>query len=223
MEIEQIKEKARTVEIDKKAQEFYNQGITEISEFYNYDQIEKIPPLILVEERKEFDKIAGGETENWVVGVTNAKLILLFTPDSYERESKNTHKYTDENYFQLIKHEISHTIVRDLAKNMCPRWLNEGLAIYSSKQILSKRKPESFNVFLKAYKSNKMVPGIYDESGFAVEMLIQKFSKDMMIDFLKTLKDINTEEKFKNHFENYFKINLTYEWFNDKGYIKEVM
>ncbi len=209
-----MKDIEKTVEINKTPQEFYDQGVTEISEFYDYNQIEKIPPLILVNKREEFNKIANRKTDNWVVGMTNEKYILLFTPDSYERESKNTHKYTDETYYRLIKHEISHTIVRDIAKNNCPRWLNEGLAIYSSEQILSKRKPESFNVFLKAYKSNKNIPGLYDESGFVVEKLIQKFSKNMVIDFLKTLEDINTEEKFKNHFENYFKIDLDYEWFN---------
>ncbi len=202
-----------TTSKDEKVIGFYNQAIKELEAFYGLDLSKDSPRLLIVPDRKTFNELYNKETENWVVGSTmNSKETLhLLAPESYERES--SHKYSDNEYLWLMKHELSHLISQRFYDSYKPIWFTEGIAIYSSGQIEYYGRPKTFTKFLDFFSNGGN--GVYDESGAAVEILIKKIGKE---NFLKALKDIKTpvtKELFEEFFKKNFDIELSYKWFNE--------
>ena len=190
---------------NSKVESFYEKAMKELIDFYGVDWVDNTPIIYLVNSRKNFDLIYGHKTEDWVVGTTlGYNTLLLFSPESYEKYSR--HKYSDEEYYSLIKHELSHLFYTIFSKGNGPEWLDEGFAIYLSKQL--KEKPNRFKNFLKYYSHTD--DGIYKESGFVVDGLIKKYGKGKVVDFLKVLPNINSEGDFKKKFEKYFDLKLEY-------------
>jgi len=130
------------------------------------------------------------------------------SPESYENESNHT--YSDEEYFRLIKHELSHLYSKKLFDSYKPIWFNEGIAIYTSGQNVVKTKPQKFAKFMDFF--DKGGGGVYAESGFAVEILIKEIGKEKFLKMLEKIELPVTEESFKNH----FKKNFNYDWFNER-------
>jgi hypothetical protein len=193
---------------NKKVNAFYNRAMEELKHFYEINWNENTPSILLVDSREEFDILVGKKTESWVVGTAlGYNELLLLSPDSYEKES--IHKYSDEEYFSLIKHELSHLFYTILSKGAPPVWLDEGFAIYSSGQLSTKKKPKELKHFLEYY--SKVGEDVYSEAGFVVEALFKKYSKKKVLDFIKLLPKLNEEKVFKEAFEKYFKLDLTYE------------
>ncbi|MDD4382374.1 MAG: hypothetical protein PHE21_03490 [Candidatus Dojkabacteria bacterium] len=191
---------------------FYNKAMKELSEFYEINWIDHMPKIFLVPDRKTFNELYNKETESWVVGSTmnSSDTFYVLAPESYEEESN--HKYSDGEYFRLIKHELSHLFSRILFNGYNPKWFTEGIAIYSSGQLAVKRIPKKFNSFLDFH--NKAGAGIYAESGFAIEILIKKIGKKKFLKMLKDIKPPVTRKYFKEYFKKNFDIDLTYKWFN---------
>ncbi len=196
---------------NEKVENFFKKAMEELKTFFLINWVENTPVVFLVESRKDFDVLANQKTEEWVVGqcLENNKILLL-SPESYERES--IHKYSDEEYYFLIKHELSHLFYNIYTKEKGPNWLSEGFAVFSSGELKKKKRVEEFKNFLKYYTDFDQK--IYKESGFAVEVLIKKFGKEKVLNFLKKLPSIENEKMFKKYFEEYFDFELGYEGFN---------
>ncbi len=192
---------------NKKIQDFYDRAMKELIQFYGINWIDNTPVIYVVGSRKDFNIMAGYDTEDWEVGKAyDDNKLLLFSPDSYEKES--THKYSDNEYYSLIKHELSHLFFNIFSTSGEPAWLNEGFAIYTSGQSSKKERPKEYRNFLKYYSTEDKY--VYSESGFVVEGLIKKYGKDRVVGFLKRLCDVNSEDSFKKEFEEYFGIELGY-------------
>ena len=186
---------------------FYNRAMSELIDFYDINWIEDAPVIYLVDSRESFDIISGYKTEDWVVGsALSYNKLLLLSPESYEKESR--HKYSDEEYYSLLKHELSHLFYMIFSQGKGPVWLDEGFAIYASDQLKTKEKPKEFKNFLKYYSRED--EKVYSEAGFVVEGLIKKYGKEKVLGFLKVLPNINSKEDFKNGFKRYFGIELDY-------------
>lgn len=201
-----------TTSENTKVANFYDQAIKELSKFYGIRWSGSIPKIYLVPDRKTFDNLKGYKTENWVVGSTlnSRDIFYVLAPDKYEAESN--HKYSDDEYFRLIKHELSHLFQKQLFDSYKPIWLTEGLAVYTSGQLMLKRKPEKFTNFLNFFSNGGS--GVYAESGFAVEMLIKKFGKKKFLKVLKGIKTPVTKVNFNKYFEEELGLKLNYSWFN---------
>ena len=197
---------------NKKVESFYEKAMEELKDFYMINWIENTPVVFLVDTRKDFDLLVNEKSENWIVGqnLGNDRLLLL-SPEGYEKES--IHRYCDEEYFFLIKHELSHLFYNIFSNEKGPNWLNEGFAIFTSGQLKKKKRIKKFKNFLKYY--DHFDKGIYEESGFVVEFLIKKFGKERVLEFLKKLKSVNNEKEFKESFEKEFGFELGYEGFNE--------
>lgn len=190
-----------------KVKSFYYRAMKELIGFYGINWVENTPVIYLVDRRESFDIISGHKTEDWIVGKTlHCNKLLLFSPESYEKESR--HKYSDEEYFSLLKHELSHLFYMIFSQGKGPIWLDEGFAIYTSDQLTDKNIPKEFRNFLKYYSHED--ENVYSEAGFVVGGLIKKFGKEKVIDFLKVLPNISSEVSFRNKFEKYFGIALDY-------------
>jgi hypothetical protein len=182
----------------------------ELIDFYGVNWVENTPVIYLVDSRESFDIISGYKTEDWVVGrALSYNKLLLLSPESYKKESR--HKYSDEEYYSLLKHELSHLFYMIFSQGNGPVWLDEGFAIYTSDQLKTKDRPKEFKSFLKYYSHED--ENVYSEAGFVVEGLIKKYGKKKVIGFLKVLPNINNEDSFRNEFEKYFGIELDYKDF----------
>lgn len=190
-----------------KVKNFFDKAMKELIGFYGVNWVENTPVIYLVDSRESFDIISGYKTEDWVVGraLSYSKLLLL-SPESYEKESR--HKYSDEEYYFLLKHELSHLFYMIFSQGKGPVWLDEGFAIYTSNQLSTKDRPKEFKNFLQYYSNED--GNVYSESGFVVEGLIEKYGKEKVIDFLKVLPNVNSEDNFKKEFEKYFGLELDY-------------
>jgi len=202
---------------NKKVEKFYKEAMNSLGEFYGINWNEGMPVILLLNSRKDINRIQGRKTEDWVVGFTDGskKCLFLLSPETYEKES--SHKYSDEEYSALIKHELSHLYSRIFYEGYIPVWLVEGIAIYSSGQLALKRRPEELKTFLEFF--DKRGSGLYDEAGFAVEVLIKQFGKEKFFNFYKGLKDMGSEDDLKVLFKKNYGKDLNYKFFNK--YIKQ--
>jgi hypothetical protein len=201
-----------TKKYSSNVENFYKKAMKELKDFYIINWNENTPVLFLVDSRKDYDVLINQNTENWEVGRhIGENKILLITPESYEKES--IHKYSDEEYFFLIKHELSHLFYNIFSQGQRPVWLDEGFAIFTSGELKKKTKINEFKNFLDYYSHSD--EKIYKESGFAVQVLIEKFGKNKVLDFLKKLPKIEDEKEFKKSFEGYFGFKPDYKAFNN--------
>lgn len=184
-----------------------------LEDFFQFKWVVNKPRVFTVSNRQTFDEISGEKTESWVVGRSQGGNIFLLDKENFEKESN--HIYRENYYVALLKHELCHlfywTVCRGYTK---PRWLNEGICTFTSGQLELKKRPDKIDEFLDFYdvitKGEKMV---YDECGFVVEWLINKHGKEKLLELIKRSKDYQSEEKFKELFEEIYKFKLSYENF----------
>jgi len=185
----------------------FQKSLVEVEAFFDIIKPYNKPVFILLENRKSINYAYGQETGDWVVGWNHGKYIFLLNPKNYEKESK--HKYSDEEYSQLIKHEITHYIYNALVGTNNPRWLLEGIGMVASGQIEKyKEKPTEFKSFLYYY--NKMDSKIYKESGFLVKILFDKFGKEKLLGFIKTLRGNKNPQDVEKSFKEVYNLDLNY-------------
>lgn len=193
--------------------QIYGRAMKELNEFYGINWVHHTPILAVVKNRKAIDSIRGRKTENWLVGWINMSTRIVYVLDRHNMEKESCHKYSPESYFRLIKHELSHcfsSIISD--RNTRPDWLWEGLAIYTSGQNLEKKTPEKFKNFLEFY--DKSGEGVYAESGFAVQILVEKFGRHKLFRLIKKLNNIKSKSDFNSLFKTIYGFKPSYTEFN---------
>jgi len=193
---------------DLELEKVYEEGMRELNDFFGLDWKRNLPKLFIVSDRKSIDGLFGRKTEDFVVGwVDKNNDVYLLSRENYEKES--SHKYSDEEYFALFKHEIAHCfskIVGDFSKN--PIWLFEGISIFLSGQNKLKIKPKKYDSFLNSY--NKHNKDVYKEAGFAVEFLVKEYGKEKLIELIKKVKTTDSEEDFAELFKRIYNFRLEY-------------
>jgi hypothetical protein len=187
-------------------------GLKELNEFWGTGWNRNTPNAFIFNSREEIDAYWGYKTEKWLKGWTHESDICLLAFDKFETEAERI--FSKEEYEMLIKHEMCHLFYGITSeKKRVPKWLIEGLAVFLSGQLESKKRPESFSSFLDYY--SKEGKGVYGESGFVVELLINKFGRDKVVQFVRQMKDVKDEEGVGVRFRGIFGIDLTYEALND--------
>lgn len=190
----------------------YMEALKDLNEFFGINWTNGTPIIITVKDRKTIDILKGKKTERWVVGwADDYRIVYILDRKNYEKEC--AHKYSDEAYIALLKHEMVHLFINAFCSSseLAPIWLLEGIAIYLSGQNSLIRKPDSFSKFLSFYNCGG--EAIYSESGFAVEYLIKSFGKDKLLELLKSLRHIKSEKEFMNYFEGIYGFMLKYKNF----------
>ena len=196
---------------DDFVEKIYEDSMKSLNEFYEINWTHHLPTINIVDDRKTIDALKGEKTENWIVGWTNGSQVYVLNKDNLEKESN--HKYNPNEYHALIKHELSHSFYNILSGyNHFPSWLSEGVVIYTSGQNKFRNKPDKFSKFLEFYDHGRK--GVYDETGFFVQILVEKFGKQKLFDLIKGLKNIKTKEEFERLFAEQYGFNLTYDEIN---------
>lgn len=202
----------------------YQKALDELNVFFGFGWIHNTPKIFIIDNRKQFDQILGYKTESWLVGYASNRLVYLLNRKNFKTESN--HKYSDKKYIALLKHELCHLFFNKISKETHkPKWLNEGISLFLSGQNkLKKNIPIEFKNFFKFYgKDTDNKDNVYQESGFVVETLINKFGKEKILELIKSCSIANTEEKFEKSFNkiygfdlNYANINKIYKKQNEK-------
>lgn len=192
-------------------EKIYSESMDDLNKFYEIDWLHHLPKIISIDDRKSIDSWKQKETEPWEVGWAEGRNVYILNRENLEKESE--HKYSNETYYALVKHELSHCFYHILSSNKYkPIWLNEGVAIYTSGQNQFKKKPTEFKKFLQFYDEGGS--GVYSESGFVIETLLKKYGKTKLLELIKKLKDIESKEKFDILFKTIYCFDPTYDNFN---------
>lgn len=197
---------------DSLLEEAYHGFMKELNDFFEINWIRNTPKIFIIRDRITINHLLGRETEDWMVGWVNGNSVYLLNREHYEDES--CHKYNEKEYLAFFKHELVHLFSSIFCniKDFKPIWLNEGLSIYLSGQNKFKKRPSFFKEFLSFYENEGK--DVYHESGFAVEILINKFGKERFFSLLKKLKEIKDKEEFEIIFKEIYGFNLDYDNFN---------
>ena len=191
----------------------YKKSMRELEKFYGFRWTHHKPVLATVKDRKTIDLLRGWKTEEWLVGWINMNTRIVYLLDRKNLEKESSHKYRPDSYSRLIKHELSHCFQMVISKSIIKTdWLWEGLAGYTSGQNAEKKRPDKFKSFLDFYE--KSGAGVYAESGFAVQLLVERFGKRKLFNLIKMIKKNDTKSKFSKYFKKFYGFEPNYKEFN---------
>ncbi|MFA5033032.1 MAG: hypothetical protein WC614_08435 [bacterium] len=177
-------------------------GIRLLKAYFNIKK--KLPSIVvtLAENRKEYNFTLRNEfglnirkTPLTRIAQPKGTHLLLLSPNAYEHDSIYTYK-RDE-YIRLMIHEVTHIITRIIScgeENM-PRWFEEGLSVYLSKQWLYE---DEFKELVLREVSTNNIPSLmeiiqnriyYYSWGWTVVKYIEKFyGKKMILEIIEKCK-----------------------------------
>jgi hypothetical protein len=192
----------------------FQDGMMELNEFWGVNWVTNLPDLFIVDTRNEIDQIKGVATSRDLVGWSKNRNIFLLNYRNLETES--SYLLTPEQYSALIKHELNHSFFGIASGNAnAPLWLSEGISIFLSGQTSNGqwKRPTDFEGFIDSEGENKRYA--YAEGGFVVELLINKFGKEKIIQLVKHLMSIKDGQEFKGVFSEIYGIELDYKVINE--------
>jgi hypothetical protein len=186
-----------------------------LNDFFGIEWTQHLPPVFIVEDRATIDCLKTKNTEPWVVGWSEHRRVFLLAREKTGIESAT--EYSTDEYNALLTHELCHLFFSASTNDgYTPVWLNEGLSGYVSGQIQFKKKPESLSSFLEFFDNGGS--GVYDESAFAVEALVDTFGKEKILELLRKIKETGgsmTKDKFADLFKAVYGFEPTYDAFNN--------
>ncbi len=203
------------VEDNRELIDFYNQAMRELDDFYQLNWIYNKPNIFVLSTKEDVQacrkEMGLGEFKTASGWVGNGGVYVV-TKEIYEELMHPTN--LDEQYLMLIKHELNHLFFQHISQfHTRPDWLWEGCAVYLSGQNKYKNKPEAFSNFLKFYEKNTE-GNVYQESGFVIQLLVEEFGKEKLINLIKRLKDFYSIEEFQKLFREIYSIELNYSAIN---------
>ncbi len=170
--------------------------------------------IIFLNSRQQFDDVIGRKTLPFETAFSSENLIFMMDQSVYESESNK--KFNLESDLLTVRHEVCHKFFRRLVWRTQPVWLNEGVAIYLSGQLKNKQPVVKFNNFLLFENTNSIDnQTVYDESGFAIRKIVEKFGKDKFIDFLISLRGISDNKMVYPKFSALYGFELSYDNINN--------
>lgn len=202
--------------MDKSVKIMFDKALKELDGFFRLGWKQNKPRIFLVKNRETINGLLGRKTEGWVVGWTNHTDIFILDRSTYEKES--CHKYSEKEYSKLIKHELAHVFTMAFLgifnKPIYPDWLWEGLAICLSGQNKSRKRPLYLKDFISYYSKDMNNPGVYRESGFAIEFLLENYGRQKLLKLIKSVKQAGSEKEFAKQFKKIYGFELNYKNFN---------
>ncbi len=206
----------------KSLEQLYEKAMSELDAFFELNWTNDRPRLIVVRDRETIDQLKGYETKEWLrAWIDNGDVYIL---DKDRLAKERFHGYLDEKqlndeYFKLIKHELAHLFSQRLAgssnsephRDAGPLWLWEGISIYLAGQISDMK--TNLSTFLEYY--NKSGDSMYTEGGLAVKYLVENHGKDKLLELIRSMNTINSEDEFKKTFKQIYGFELDYSSFTN--------
>lgn len=120
--------------------DFLRSAYREISQDLGYFFKHKV--VVLLYDELEFRELTA--VPHWSVGVYDGKIRLPM----YQKG------FGPKEILKIIRHEVTHAFVVEIAGARCPAWLNEGLAEYEEAKV----EAPDFHVFRAAIRTNALFP-----------------------------------------------------------------
>lgn len=200
---------------NKLVEEAYSEAMKEFNKFFGIGWEYNLPHICVLDNRKQINALCyGAKGKRWMVGFSDgSKIAYVLDIKKISKESSHK-KFTSYEYKALIKHEICHLFYTILASNSNkPIWLCEGVSIYLAGQNKLKDKIKKFSDFYESYEED--LGKVYKESGFAVELLVEKFGRDKLIKLIKESSKIKSKKDFAILFKTIYGFKLKSENFNN--------
>src|SRR3989344_8798030 len=171
----------------------------------NFAKIE-IPKfdIKIVYSRKEFDRIWGSKTKDYVSAFAKEDNIVIFSYGVFAKETK----WEKEKFQEALIHEINHLFYQELRDDEYnPLWLSEGLATFMQhgKKKYNYRKKLKIKKEILSQSFEDMTIESYQVFTILVEYLISKFGKNRILNLIKGLKNgENLNKLFKKIYNKSF-------------------
>jgi hypothetical protein len=191
----------------------YKKAMKELNEYFGIVWKIDMPNIILLDSRKKIDDLLQEKSPLWLIAWADDKNIFMLKGKKYKTES--SHTYSKKDFYKTLKHELCHMYFHRISKKVCfdrYMWLQEGTAYLISKQINLSQYPKIFSKFLSQY--SEWNGKSYYESGFAVQLLVEKFGRKKLISLIKSLSEVKSEKDFNKEFEKVYGKKPTYKFFN---------
>ena len=151
----------------------------------------------IVNSKKDFEKLWGSKTPNYVSAFAKNNNIVIYSYDSFEKYTK----WKKEKFKEALIHEINHLFYQELRDNEYdPLWLSEGLATFMQHQKKKYPYKEKIKITKKILNQSfeEMNLESYQVFTTFVEYLILNFGKKRILKLINELKNkSNLEDSFK--------------------------
>jgi hypothetical protein len=187
---------------EKSIDKIYQKVMKEYEKFFEFKWNNQRPKIFRL-SAKNYLQLTEGLLRKSATAFSKGDYIFL--QDKYFKDKKEIER--------ILRHELAHAFTYCIAnsKKYKPCWLWEGIAVYISGENKNKTN-NLFNKFLKYY--NFIDSNAYSESGFVVQFLVENYGKKKLVELIKSLKNINSEEVFSKKFKEIYKFELSYNQLN---------
>lgn len=194
---------------DNILKENLEKSLFEIKEFIKGFQINC--KIVFLTSRKEMDQVKGEKTQRWVAAFADHKKNIIYIFDEYNFEKETIHK--KQEFLSTLKHELAHVVINQNFGFIQPLWLNEGIASVIANQKFKEKEKKDIREMhtLEEWKLNHSYSNAFNFTHF----LINKFGKEKIVLFLKTLDRFEIKKNFSRKFNLFFKEefdHLVQEW-----------
>lgn len=169
----------------------------ELGDFFNMD-ISDIE-VVVIPNRKEFDKVRGMETKPWQIGTGKNSKVEVLDPDVWKKEGVHDPK----TFPDLIKHEMVHVIYRKITDGTSkPFWLNEGLAYFVADQEYAINKDDKGLLPSDVFDNNSLTS---QRVGYPiVKSIVDIHGKEALLKLVNNVRPMMDQEEFNKEFNNLF-------------------
>jgi len=204
----------QTIE-DPEIKQMYDQSMKDLCGFFELGWDKNVPKLFLIKDEKTINELWNNNANDCVAGWVDNLDIYIVDKNTFKK--KDGQEYSNDEYRRLIKHELTHSFTKVVTeiytRLVLPDWLWEGIAMYLAGDIEDKEQSKKLTSFLNHYKQDMKSMEVYDEAGFAVKFLVEKHGKGKLLELLRVLKDISSEDGFNRRFEKIYSFELKHENF----------
>jgi hypothetical protein len=171
------------------------------------------PKIFILEDRKSIDAFMERKTEKWAKNGCIRGNIFLLNPEKYSQVTDRD--FDPKRFYDSVIHELCHHFYAQIVGHDKPKWINEGTALYFGTQLKFHKTPTQFHSFLKFYQTSyDDKDTVYNEAGFVIDKLIKKFGKAKLLELIKNIRNVKSEDDFSDLFNRTFGLNLNYDNIN---------
>lgn len=157
-----------------------------------------------VYSRNEMNKITGRQTPEWLVGVSGANGLAIFSPSLFSKVS--THPSKD--FLPVLTHEVAHVFTNNLFGIKEPLWLKEGIAGYVAGQNIKINKNKLLELDQLHDRDGWDKHPNYPEAYSFTNYLIGNNGKAMLLRLIAKLDEKEGYQSFSVKFYEIFKKSL---------------
>ena len=198
---------------DKEIIELVEESISLYKAFFKITKNTFVPSIYILSDIESYQTMTKQKGPDWAVGITYQEKIYLLHPSCYTY--KENQSFSSTAFRVTVAHELCHAFIYHIyPDNHFPAWLQEGLCITITGQIKKLKKISRFSMFIDRYYIKDLQKDEYSEYGKAVEVLLQKFGKEKMLNLLKMTKNCQSYSEFRVIFDKNYNMELSYDNFN---------